>query len=172
MTNVRLTEREIVPERQVILEDRRMRTDNVPASLLDEATAAAEAMTLARRVATSTSGRFLVDRRCHPQVIEVLATRAEPLGIDLVVGDVRDLLAEGDCFGVLVPYPATDGEVPDWRGLAEIVHAGQGILCVTADPLALTVLVPPGEWGADIVVGTTQRFGMPPGCGGPGGSWE
>ena len=137
------------------------------ASLLDEATAAAEAMTLARRVATSTSGRFLVDRRCHPQVIEVLATRAEPLGIDLVVGDVRDLLAQGDCFGVLVPYPATDGEVPDWRGLAEIVHAGQGILCVTADPLALTVLVPPGEWGADIVVGTTQRFGMPPGCGGP-----
>jgi glycine dehydrogenase len=137
------------------------------ASLLDEATAAAEAMTLARRSAQAASQRFLVDHRCHPQVIEVLATRAEPLGIELVVGDVRDLVAAGECFGVLVAYPATDGEVPDWRDLAEQVHARQALLCVAADPLALTLLVPPGEWGADIVVGSTQRFGMPMGCGGP-----
>jgi len=137
------------------------------ASLLDEATAAAEAMTLARRSAKSKSQRFLVDRRCHPQTIEVLATRAEPLGIELVVGDVRELLGAGECFGVIVPYPATDGELADWRGLADLVHAKQGLLCVASDPLALTLLVPPGEWGADIVVGSTQRFGMPMGCGGP-----
>ncbi len=137
------------------------------ASLLDEATAAAEAMTLARRSAQAASPRFLVDHRCHPQVIEVLATRAEPLGIELVVGDVRELLGQGECFGALVSYPATDGEVPDWRDLAERVHARQALLCVAADPLALTLLVPPGEWGADIVVGSTQRFGMPMGCGGP-----
>ncbi|MFM8414248.1 MAG: glycine dehydrogenase (aminomethyl-transferring), partial [Planctomycetota bacterium] len=137
------------------------------ASLLDEATAAAEAMTLARRSAKSKSRRFLVDHSCHPQSIEVLATRAEPLGIELVVGDVRQLLAGGDCFGALVQYPATDGDVADWRGLADGVHALEALLCVAADPLALTLLVPPGEWGADIVVGSTQRFGMPMGCGGP-----
>jgi len=137
------------------------------ASLLDEATAAAEAMTLARRVAVSKSPRFFADRRCHPQTLEVLATRAEPLGIELVVGDVRELLEVGDCYGALVQYPTTDGDVPDWRDVAERVHAGQGLLCVAADPLALTLLAPPGEWGADIVVGSTQRFGMPPGCGGP-----
>ena len=137
------------------------------ASLLDEATAAAEAMTLARRSAKSKSQRFLVDRRCHPQTIEVLATRAEPLGIELVVGDVPAHLAAGDCFGAIVQYPATDGEVADWRGLADLVHAKHGLLCVASDPLALTLLVPPGEWGADIVVGSTQRFGMPMGCGGP-----
>jgi glycine dehydrogenase len=137
------------------------------ASLLDEATAAAEAMTLARRSAKSKSQRFLVDRRCHPQSIEVLATRAEPLGIELVVGDVRELVAAGECFGAIVQYPATDGELADWRGLADLVHAKQALLCVATDPLALTLLVPPGEWGADIVVGSTQRFGMPMGCGGP-----
>jgi glycine dehydrogenase len=137
------------------------------ASMLDEATAAAEAMTLARRMAKSPETVFLVDHRCHPQTLEVLATRAEPLGIDLVVGDVADLLDEGRCFGVLVSYPTTDGDVPDYRGLAERVHGKDAVLCVAADPLALTLLVPPGEWGADIVVGSTQRFGMPMGCGGP-----
>ena len=137
------------------------------ASLLDEATAAAEAMTLARRTATSTSPRFLADRRCHPQTLEVLATRAKPLGIDVVVGDVTELLAGGDCFGAIVQYPATDGAVDDWRGLAEKVHEKQAALVVAADILALTLLVPPGEWGADMVVGTTQRLGMPMGCGGP-----
>jgi glycine dehydrogenase len=137
------------------------------ASLLDEATAAAEAMTLAHRVAKSQAKVFLVDHRCHPQTLEVLATRAEPLGIDLVIGDVGDLLDEGDCFGALVQYPTTDGDVPDWRDFAERVHAKQAVMCVATDPLALALLAPPGEWGADIVVGSTQRFGLPMGCGGP-----
>jgi glycine dehydrogenase len=137
------------------------------ASLLDEATAAAEAMTLAKRMAASPSQRFVVDHRCHPQVLEVLATRAEPLEIELVVGDIREQLIGDDCFGALIQYPTTDGDLPDWRDLAELVHAKQALLCVAADPLALTLLVPPGEWGADIVVGSTQRFGMPMGCGGP-----
>jgi glycine dehydrogenase len=137
------------------------------ASLLDEATAAAEAMTLAHRVSKSQESVFLVDRRCHPQTLEVLATRAEPLGIDLVIGDVGDLLDEGDCFGVLVQYPTTDGDVPDWRDLAERAHAKGATVCVATDPLALTLLAPPGEWGGDIVVGSTQRFGLPMGCGGP-----
>jgi len=137
------------------------------ASMLDEATAAAEAMTLARRTAGSKSGVFLADRRCHPQTLEVLATRAAPLGIEVVIGDVGSLIESRDCFGALVQYPATDGAVDDWRGLAESVHARQALLCVAADPLALVMLVPPGEWGADIVVGSTQRFGMPMGCGGP-----
>ena len=137
------------------------------ASLLDEATAAAEAMTLAFRLHKGKATVFLADHRCHPQTLEVLGTRAEPLGIDLVIGDVSESLDEGDCFGVLVQYPATDGDLPDWQNLAERVHAKQALLCVAADPLALTLLTPPGEWGADIVVGSTQRFGMPMGCGGP-----
>jgi glycine dehydrogenase len=137
------------------------------ASMLDEATAAAEAMTLAHRASKSKETAFLVDDRCHPQTLEVLATRAEPLGLELVVGDVNALLEERSCFGVLVAYPTTDGELPDWRGLAERVHAKNAVLCVTTDPLALTLLEAPGAWGADIVVGTTQRFGLPMGCGGP-----
>ena len=137
------------------------------ASLLDEATAAAEAMTLARRSSTVAGNVFLADRRCHPQTLEVLATRARPLGIEVRIGDVADLVEQVDCFGVLVQYPTTDGEIADWRGLAAKVHAKQGLLCVAADLLALTLLVPPGEWDADIVVGSTQRFGMPMGCGGP-----
>jgi glycine dehydrogenase len=137
------------------------------ASLLDEATAAAEAMTLARRTSTSTSKVFLADGRCHPQTLEVLQTRARPLGIEIQIGSVSDMIERDDCFGALVQYPATDGEVVDWRGLAERVHAKQAVLCVVADLLALTLLMPPGEWGADIVAGTTQRFGMPMGCGGP-----
>jgi glycine dehydrogenase len=137
------------------------------ASLLDEATAAAEAMTLAKRASGHESHVFLADRRCHPQTLEVLRTRAEPLGIDVVVGDAADLVAKHDCFGVLVPYPATDGEVIDWRGLVEQAHGKKAVVVVSTDLLALTLLTPPGEWAADIVVGTTQRFGMPMGCGGP-----
>jgi glycine dehydrogenase len=137
------------------------------ASLLDEATAAAEAMTLAKRASGHESHVFLADRRCHPQTLEVLRTRAEPLGIDVVVGDAADLVGKHDCFGVLVPYPATDGEVIDWRGLVERAHAKKAVVVVATDLLALTLLTPPGEWAADIVVGTTQRFGMPMGCGGP-----
>jgi glycine dehydrogenase len=137
------------------------------ASLLDEATAAAEAMTLARRSSTAASPVFLADSGCHPQTLEVLRTRALPLGIEVVTGDVAALVERHDCFGALVQYPATDGGIRDWRGLAERVHARQGVLVVAADLLALTLLAPPGEWGADIAVGTTQRFGMPMGCGGP-----
>jgi len=138
------------------------------ASLLDEATAAAEAMTLAKRSAASPSRVFLADHRLHPQSIEVLQTRAAALGIEVVVGDVAGLVDRHDgFFGAIVQYPATDGAIDDFRGLSDKVHARQGLLCVAADILALTLLVPPGEWGADIVVGTTQRFGMPMGCGGP-----
>jgi glycine dehydrogenase len=137
------------------------------ASLLDEATAAAEAMTLARRTAASPSQVFLADSGCHPQTLEVLQTRARPLGIEVVVGDIDELLARHECFGVLVQYPTTSGDVADDRSLAARVHEKQALLCVAADLLALTLLAPPGEWAADIVVGTSQRFGMPMGCGGP-----
>ena len=137
------------------------------ASLLDEATAAAEAMTLAHRMHKGQESTFIADRRCHPQTLEVLATRAEPLGIDLIIGNVEDMVDEETYFGVLVQYPTTEGDIPDWHGLADRVHEHNGLLCVAADPLSLTLLTPPGEWGADIVVGSTQRFGMPMGCGGP-----
>ncbi|MFN6191622.1 MAG: aminomethyl-transferring glycine dehydrogenase [Planctomycetia bacterium] len=137
------------------------------ASLLDEATAAAEAMTLARRTSASASQVFLADSGCHPQTLEVLQTRARPLGIEIVVGDIDDLLARHECFGVLVQYPTTSGDVADYSSLATRVHDKQALLCVAADLLALTLLAPPGEWSADIVVGTSQRFGMPMGCGGP-----
>ncbi len=137
------------------------------ASLLDEATAAAEAMTLARRTSASASQVFLADSGCHPQTLEVLQTRARPLGIEIVVGDIDDLLARHECFGVLVQYPTTSGDVADYSSLAARVHDKQALLCVAADLLALTLLAPPGEWSADIVVGTSQRFGMPMGCGGP-----
>jgi glycine dehydrogenase len=137
------------------------------ASLLDEATAAAEAMTLAHRMHKGQESSFIADRKCHPQTLEVLATRAEPLGIDLIIGDVAVMAHEEKYFGVLVQYPDTEGDVSDFNGLAERVHENKALLCVAADPLSLTLLTPPGEWGADIVVGSTQRFGMPMGCGGP-----
>ena len=137
------------------------------ASLLDEATAAAEAMTLAKRTSGSSSPAFLVDAGCHPQTIEVLRTRAEPLGIEIVVGDAAALLDRTDCFGALLQYPATDGRVGDWRSFTERAHARKAAVVVAADLLALTLIAPPGDWGADIVVGTTQRFGMPMGNGGP-----
>ena len=137
------------------------------ASLLDEATAAAEAMTLCRRVGKKKSDAFFVSDACHPQTIEVLRTRAKPLGIDLVVGDVRRDLADADPYGVLLQYPTSDGSVEDY---AEIVAAAQeagALVTVATDLLALTLLKPPGEWGADVVVGSAQRFGVPLGCGGP-----
>ncbi len=137
------------------------------ASMLDEATAAAEAMTLAKRSVKSKSQRFLVAADCHPQTIEVVRTRAEPLGIEIVVGDIAQLLHSGDCFGVLAQYPATDGTLHDLRALVGAAHAKDAAFCVAADLLALTLLTPPGEWDADIVVGNTQRFGMPMGNGGP-----
>jgi len=137
------------------------------ASMLDEATAAAEAMTLAQRSVKSKSLRFIVADDCHPQTIAVLRTRAEPLGIELAIGSPSQLMRDGDCFGVLVQYPATTGMIHDLRALTEAAHAKQAAFIAAADPLALTLLVPPGEWGADIVIGSTQRFGMPMGAGGP-----
>ncbi|MGA1327835.1 MAG: aminomethyl-transferring glycine dehydrogenase [Rubrivivax sp.] len=137
------------------------------ASMLDEATAAAEAMTLARRSVKSRSDVFLVADDCHPQTIEVVRTRAEPLGLQVRVGPLDELLAADDGFALLVQYPGTTGRLRELKPLAEAAHARQAALIVAADLLALTLLVPPGECGADIVVGTSQRFGVPMGGGGP-----
>ena len=136
------------------------------ASLLDEATAAAEAMTLAKRSCKSKSNVFFVSSGVHPQTLEVVRTRAEPLGIELVVG--ADAEAAGtDAFGVLLQYPDTFGGIHDYRAIAEAVHARGGLVAVATDLLALTLIAAPGEWGADIVVGNSQRFGVPFGFGGP-----
>jgi len=140
------------------------------ASMLDEATAAAEAMTLARRSVKSRSNTFVVAGDAHPQTIEVVQTRARPLGIDVVVANSAaewEAAVAGEFFGVLIQYPASSGWVYDWKADADRIHAKGAACVVAADLLALTLIVPPGEWGADIVVGTTQRFGMPMGCGGP-----
>ena len=136
------------------------------ASLLDEATACAEAMTLARRSGKSKSTVFFVSAGVHPQSIEVLRTRAEPLGIELVIGDDA-AAATTDAFGVLLQYPDTFGGARDYAAIADAVHARGGVVCVATDLLALTLLKAPGEWGADIVVGNSQRFGVPFGFGGP-----
>jgi glycine dehydrogenase len=136
------------------------------ASLLDEATAAAEAMTLAKRSAKSKSNVFFVSRNAHPQTLEVLRTRADGLGIELHIGDDADA-ATVDSYGVLLQYPDTFGRIHDYRAVAEAVHARGGVVAVAADLLALTLIAAPGEWGADIVVGNTQRFGVPFGFGGP-----
>ena len=136
------------------------------ASLLDEATAAAEAMTLAKRSAKSKSNVFFVSKHVHPQTLEVLRTRADGIGIELHIGDD----AEGstvDSFGVLLQYPNTFGRINDYKALSEATHARGGIVCVATDLLALTLIASPGSWGADIVVGNTQRFGVPYGFGGP-----
>jgi len=145
--------------------------DIANASLLDEATAAAEAMTLARRSAKSKSGVFLVSGDVHPQTLDVLRTRAEPLDLAIRVANSADefhaALADGDFFGVLVQYPASSGWLADWTRDAEAIHAHGALLVVATDLLALTLLKPPGEMGADIVVGSAQRFGVPLGFGGP-----
>src|SRR6266851_2977527 len=140
------------------------------ASLLDEATAAAEAMTLARRAARR--GRiFLADADCLPQTLAVLATRAEPLGIELVVAAITpEVIAaqpEDELFGVLLQYPGASGEIRDLRPVIDAAHGRGALAAVAADLLALTLLMPPGELGADIAVGSTQRFGVPMGYGGP-----
>ncbi|ADG88410.1 aminomethyl-transferring glycine dehydrogenase [Thermobispora bispora] len=135
------------------------------ASLLDEATAAAEAMALARRAGKAKSQVFVVDADALPQTKAVLATRAEPLGITIVESDLTGELPE--CFGVLVQYPGASGRVAGFRELAERAHAAGAMVIAAADLLALTLLVPPGEQGADIAVGSTQRFGVPLGYGGP-----
>ena len=136
------------------------------ASLLDEATAAAEAMTLAKRSAKSKSDVFFVHDAVHPQTLELLRTRAEPMGITLRVGTPAEAL-DADCFGVLLQYPDTFGHIGDHKALVEAVHARQGLVAVATDLLALILIAAPGEWGADIVVGNSQRFGVPFGFGGP-----
>ncbi|MBS2554194.1 aminomethyl-transferring glycine dehydrogenase [Catenulispora sp. NL8] len=138
------------------------------ASLLDEGTAAAEAMTLARRATKSKSPRFLVDADVFPQTLAVLQTRAEPLGIELALADLNaDRLPEGDYYGVLVQYPGASGQVRDLTAIAEAAHERGMLVAVAADILSLTLLTSPGEAGADIAVGSTQRFGVPLGFGGP-----
>ena len=148
------------------------------ASMLDEATAAAEAMTLARRCVKAKGNVFVVAGDAHPQTIEVIQTRATPLGIEVKLADSKEewdaLIARDDYFAVLEQYPSTSGRLGEETGDVKAVHAKQAAYIVAADLLALTLLVPPGEWGAgdpagaaDIVVGTTQRFGMPLCNGGP-----
>ena len=140
------------------------------ASMLDEATAAAEAMTLAKRSVKSKSVVFVVAGDCHPQTIEVIQTRAAPLGLTVLLANSArewDEALAKDYFAVLAQYPATSGRIDDLRRDTERVHANNAAFIVAADLLALTLLKPPGEWGADIVVGTTQRFGMPMCNGGP-----
>jgi glycine dehydrogenase len=137
------------------------------ASMLDEGTAAAEAMTLCRRSSRHAAGVFFVDAECHPQTIAVVATRAEPLGIEVVVGDPSADLSPDDTFGVLLQHPGTSGVLRDLRPIIEAVHGAGGLAVVATDLLACTLLVPPGELGADAAVGSAQRFGVPMGFGGP-----
>jgi glycine dehydrogenase len=137
------------------------------ASLLDEATAAAEAMTLAKRSAKSKSNTLIVAGDCHPQTIALIKTRAEPLGLEVKVGFAPKLMEEGDFFGVVVQYPSTSGQIHDMAPYAKLAHDKGALFIACADLLALTLIKAPGEWGADIVVGTTQRFGVPFGFGGP-----
>ena len=136
------------------------------ASLLDEATAAAEAMAMARRVTPSRANSFFVDRDCHPQTIAVVKTRAEPLGFTVTVGDPADL-DPAAVFGALFQYTGSSGSIVDHRERIESLHAHGAVAIMAADPLALALLVPPGELNADIAVGSTQRFGVPMGYGGP-----
>ena len=138
------------------------------ASLLDEGTAAAEAMFMAYQ-ARGREGKstFFVDARCHPQTIDVVRTRARARGMNVVVGDAASATFGPDVFGVLVQYPTTDGAVIDYRETVEHAHAGGALAVVAADLLSLTLLSPPGEWGADVCVGSSQRFGVPLGYGGP-----
>ena len=136
------------------------------ASMLDEGTAAAEAMTLAKRVGMHQSNDFLVSSDCHPQTIAVIETRAKPLGINVITGTPEELVAK-EGFGLLLQYPATSGDVCDYAALTKAAQAKNMVVSVATDLLALTLLKPPGEWGADIVFGSAQRFGVPLGYGGP-----
>ncbi|MEO1619598.1 MAG: aminomethyl-transferring glycine dehydrogenase [Cyanobacteria bacterium J06632_3] len=143
------------------------------ASLLDEGTAAAEAMSMSFGVCKNKDAkkakRFWVSASCHPQTIEVIKTRSQPLGIEVVIGDHQqtDFASEGPFFGALLQYPATDGSIYDYTAFVEEAHAAGAIVTVAADLLSLTLLKAPGEFGADIAVGNTQRFGVPLGYGGP-----
>ena len=137
------------------------------ASLLDEATAAAEAMTMAKRSAKSKANAFFVDENCHPQTIDVIKTRAEPLGIEIIVADPEIELDPTAVFGAIFQYPGTYGHVRDFTSCIDALHAEKAIAIIAADILALCLLKSPGEMGADIAIGSTQRFGVPMGYGGP-----
>ncbi|BAT51573.1 glycine dehydrogenase [Nostoc sp. NIES-3756] len=137
------------------------------ASLLDEATAAAEAMSMSYGVSKNKANAYFVSHECHPQTIDVLQTRAKPLGIEIIIGDHQTFDFAQPIFGAVLQYPATDGTVYDYRVFIEKAHAQGALVTVAADPLSLTLLTPPGEFGADIAVGSTQRFGIPLGFGGP-----
>src|SRR5580700_6308192 len=141
--------------------------DVANASLLDEATAAAEAMALAERAARTKTKSFFVDSEVHPQTLAVLRTRAEPLGWNLIVGDPLADLAHAEVFGGLLQYPATSGAVRDLRPAIAALHGKGALAIVAADLLGLTLLALPGELGADIAIGSAQRFGVPMGYGGP-----
>jgi glycine cleavage system P protein (glycine dehydrogenase) len=140
--------------------------DIANASLLDEGTAAAEAMALCRATVGDRS-TFFVANNCHPQTIEIVQTRAKPLGIKVIVGDFSSFKFDNTVFGALVQYPATDGAIYDYESFAKTAHDAGALLVAAADILALTLLKPPGEFGADVAVGSTQRFGVPLGFGGP-----
>jgi glycine dehydrogenase len=138
------------------------------ASLLDEGTAAAEAMFLAYQArGSATKHTFFIDARCHPQTIAVVQTRARARGMETTVGDATTVVFGTDVFGVLLQYPTTDGAVLDYRETCAKVHATDALVVVAADLMSLVLLTPPGEWGADVCVGNTQRFGVPLGYGGP-----
>ncbi|MCH1562944.1 MAG: glycine dehydrogenase (aminomethyl-transferring), partial [Rhodobacteraceae bacterium] len=136
------------------------------ASLLDEATACAEAMTMAERVAKSKEKAFFIDENCHPQNIAVMKTRARPLNIEIIVGDPENL-SPSSVFGAIFQYPGTFGHVRDFTQHIEKLHENKAIAVIAADPLSLTLLKEPGAMGADIAIGSTQRFGVPVGYGGP-----
>jgi glycine dehydrogenase len=138
------------------------------ASLLDEGTAAAEAMAMCSRLNPKAGSTFFVDSDCHPQTIDVVQTRAEPIGVDvLVVADAADAIPPEGVFGALLQYPGSSGAVRDLRPVIERLHAQGALVAVASDLLALVLLTPPGEMGADVVVGSSQRFGVPLGFGGP-----
>lgn len=138
------------------------------ASLLDEATAAAEAMTFCKRLSKNkASNTFFASQHCHPQTLDVLRTRAEPLGIEVEVGDEGAITDASAYFGALLQYPASNGDIFDYSALVERFHAANALVAVAADLLALTLLTPPGEFGADVALGSAQRFGVPLGFGGP-----
>ena len=141
--------------------------DVANASLLDEGTAAAEAMAVAERVSKAKTRKFFVDENCHPQTIAVLRTRAEPLGWTLIIGNPDTDLEASDVFGAIFQYPGTDGEIRDFRPAIARLKAAGALSIMAADPLALAVLTSPGELGADMAIGSTQRFGVPMGYGGP-----
>ena len=137
------------------------------ASMLDEGTAAAEAMTLMHRAVRGPANRLAVDRDLYAQTAAVLATRAEPLGIEIVTADLRQGLPDGEFFGVITQLPGAGGEVVDWTDLVTQAHERGALVAIGADLLALTLITPPGEIGADVAFGSTQRFGVPMGFGGP-----